>query len=972
MKEKKSVDDMDSTQDLLDSTLPNTPELVDSVLQDSDEDEIFFGSKTAKETSAPYAKSSRRDTICLTDVETSRRRSFKPAGRRKSREILLSQPVLQRDKTSSSLYSQENSIAEEEEDEVFGSSSSVQVLEVSSTVSDDGGELEIMSELDSDHQSINVTGRNSRRRRNKGQLVSLPSESSVKMVLEGNIEVERDAVALGEVCDDDAERRSDDKHSRREIYQNSSLESSCAFEDSDSVHSMVSKFSDVVLVLPEKSEELEIPVLEQTIGLDSVADLEVSNESSEDVDGYIDDSVEQQDEDSIVGPDVEMSGVEEFKFEEMNVKAVQDLTKSDALHADTTNASYNSGVVTFKTEISGSGLYDSFSDCTRDEFLQDTEIQEITGNIAEMADETDIKLTNVKRRIFDGESGMESNVHDEDSVGDPGSNIPFTLGRVSFETSATAFTLGSIDSELGDDEDNEPDVSGFCGDDSVFSRKSLGGNSTLSLSFDVPDDCREFTEDDVLEEEKNEVEVESLKIIETGINVCNTESVVPTVLVTEASIVCPSSNDESIASPEYIPPSPRLSYHTARSSSTDLSPMFDTTAEEMMLFEMFGESYDEQVEAMSVTEKIALKEMLGKRGDDEINLVAQNLHKIMQDKARESSIGSTVSPFSIPSSTPSFQLPPDVSPAQQESAHDHSEASPYQSFASCLSEQPEFRVPPSVTYHLPTTASLGRIVSKSPSPCKVSTPWIPPSPSPKFKAAVSPHRSRPPLSRLPIPVVTTPRQGSTPQQVTSTTPGSAKKYSRVNEMKAAAYAAVASPVAEYVKSNPAPPLVQNVRGKSAQRDLESTLVEVDDDKENMRRLSQLPPCPLPPANYQPGSVTEEQVVYETGPDYAYIPEAYGTINSSAKVTKHLARVKVGVTAEPVLKWNESCLVNDESLNSSPSVARYKAPVRSVLKQTRRDSGLFDESMMEMSVLKTKVVKKIARGRGGGRGSGRRK
>jgi len=189
-------------------------------------------------------------------------------------------------------------------------------------------------------------------------------------------------------------------------------------------------------------------------------------------------------------------------------------------------------------------------------------------------------------------------------------------------------------------------------------------------------------------------------------------------------------------------------------------------------------------------------------------------------------------------------------------------------------------------------------------------------------------------------------------------------------MKAAAYAAVASPVAEYVKSNPAPPLVQNVRCKSAQRDLESTLVEVD-DKENLKRLSQLPPCPLPPANYQPGSVTEEQVVYETGPDYAYIPEAYGTINSSAKVTKHLARVKVG-TADPVLKWNESCLVNDESMNSSPSVARHKAPARSVLKQTRRDSGLFDESMMEMSVLETKVVKKLARGRGGGRGSGRRK
>ena len=74
-----------------------------------------------------------------------------------------------------------------------------------------------------------------------------------------------------------------------------------------------------------------------------------------------------------------------------------------------------------------------------------------------------------------------------------------------------------------------------------------------------------------------------------------------------------------------------------------------------------------------------------------------------------------------------------------------------------------------------------------------------------------------------------------------------------------------------------------------------------------------------------------------------------------------------------------------SLNSTPSVARHKAPFRSVLKQTRvivlstksiknykfaasqRDSGLFDESMLEMSVHETKVVKKIARGKGRGRG-----
>ena len=100
---------------------------------------------------------------------------------------------------------------------------------------------------------------------------------------------------------------------------------------------------------------------------------------------------------------------------------------------------------------------------------------------------------------------------------------------------------------------------------------------------------------------------------------------------------------------------------------------------------------------------------------------------------------------------------------------------------------------------------------------------------------------------------------------------------------------------------------RNVKGTSAQRDLESTLVEME-DKENMRRLSQLPPCPLPAAVYETGTIAEEIIEYETGPEYNYIPEAYGTVNSSAKVTKHVARVKVG-SGQQGLKWNESCLVS---------------------------------------------------------------
>ena len=51
--------------------------------------------------------------------------------------------------------------------------------------------------------------------------------------------------------------------------------------------------------------------------------------------------------------------------------------------------------------------------------------------------------------------------------------------------------------------------------------------------------------------------------------------------------------------------------------------------------------------------------------------------------------------------------------------------------------------------------------------------------------------------------------------------------------------------------------------------------------------------------------------------------------------------------------------------SSSPVAKHKGPFISDLKQSRKDSGLLGESMLESSVHKTKVVRKIAReGKGG--------
>merc|ERR1711936_481490 len=101
-----------------------------------------------------------------------------------------------------------------------------------------------------------------------------------------------------------------------------------------------------------------------------------------------------------------------------------------------------------------------------------------------------------------------------------------------------------------------------------------------------------------------------------------------------------------------------------------------------------------------------------------------------------------------------------------------------------------------------------------------------------------------------------------------------------------AYAAVASPVASYVRNNPAPHLVQNVKAKKIDV-LESTLVEVE-DKENSSRLSLLPACSLPCAVYKASSARDEEKEdprLVAGTEYDYVTEAYGAVSCSAKVTK---------------------------------------------------------------------------------------
>jgi len=563
---------------------------------------------------------------------------------------------------------------------------------------------------------------------------------------------------------------------------------------------------------------------------------------------------------------------------------------------------------------------------------------------------------------------------------------------------------------------------------------------------------------------------------------------IPTVVVHEATLPISSSSeylDARPESPEEIAASPASQYYTAPSSRrhTSLgsaSLTFDTTAEEMALYEMFGQDYDEIVEGMSNQERAELKEKITNRSEDEMKVVAEKLKKIIQqsrpslaspsipailEEEQRLSIGSDVSPFSLASTAtpspcvipiivsedtkvsdsidPSIHRSPLAPPPDkrlhlsfEDTKKDDHLASPIfnhpnnRSFdveSSQIGDEnvvtiddtsnveenlpiPIFPHPNNLSilnddlgntddadyvqrntiktgftnnFMIPTASSLNKMV-KSPSPRKPLTQpvWLPPSPSPSklsignlnshsaaLKSPVSSSKRPAHQSRLPQLIRTPQNARSALTEVGNNgvkTPNSIRKADAVK----AAYKAIASPVATFVKNNPAPHLVENIKAKDMADPLESTLVEVE-EKENNARLSLLPSCPLPSAVYKASSAQDEDESAEAVDNYEYVTEAYGAITHSAKVTKHVARVKVPNAG---LSWSEDLFVNDESVNSSPSVARFKEPGRSVLKMTRRDSGLFDESMMNVSVVETKVAKKIARTgrRGTGRGRGKKK
>ena len=311
----------------------------------------------------------------------------------------------------------------------------------------------------------------------------------------------------------------------------------------------------------------------------------------------------------------------------------------------------------------------------------------------------------------------------------------------------------------------------------------------------------------------------------------------PSILVTPEESDCPASPESSVY----------LTAPSSRRNTGTESPLFDTTMEEMALYEMYGEDYDEVVAAMAKHEKLELLKKLESRGEKEIEEIQQKFGKIADSESStlscESaallgsrdpiiSTGSTISPFSLNSSVDTATPSPGIPSLEASRDTSLGEEILQESRSAAAVSSPTSLAVPQFTnnFMLPTTASLNKMNPRSPSPSpRKKTPWLPPSPSPSKGFLKSPHgsaRRHTPVSKLPQ-LIKKPALAALSEA--SPAPGSRTPISskRVAAVKSA-YAAVASPgksslllsviqlslsninfsVAAYVKNNPAPHLVQ--------------------------------------------------------------------------------------------------------------------------------------------------------------------
>lgn len=497
-------------------------------------------------------------------------------------------------------------------------------------------------------------------------------------------------------------------------------------------------------------------------------------------------------------------------------------------------------------------------------------------------------------------------------------------------------------------------------------------------------------------EEKSRAASRSSNVLETPSSSPDLQSVVPE---TPSNPGVPTAVPETPSDPDVrtvVPESPSSSDLTLESEekpgkndesvTSTCSDWFNTTREEMVLYEKFGENYDDVVNQMSHAEKEKLKEevkntkakteeelmaMAGKNlnQDDlegqEEEMVVEEEEKVAtpstslfvppiatqsQDEEMEEEVSSPSTSMFVPAIetlTPRPQTQTKATTSDQslgtaiakasaiKGTYDKSQATSKASSSKAASSGslPRDHLAPGSTQKrgLLTpgfrTPSASRVKTNSGSSLTKTVPnYLRPTQSSRRKD-LSPSKAaqESPATR---PLFPNPLESRTPSTIRNRVLGGLGGTPRL-------YDHVQSPVAEYISIQP-PPLVKTIRPKQSkflEEELEETLEEASPGKKPKF-------APLPEAKYVPSRVALEQKLTPTS-EQKELPKAFGaTKETQVTVVKHLGRVRVPKQAV-------------SEVSSAEDVELKKAPTRESMAPT---NNTMDESTMEVSMREVIKVK----------------
>jgi len=415
------------------------------------------------------------------------------------------------------------------------------------------------------------------------------------------------------------------------------------------------------------------------------------------------------------------------------------------------------------------------------------------------------------------------------------------------------------------------------------------------------------------------------------------------------------------------------------SSASTFSDYFNTTREEKILFQRYGEDYDEIVGQMPRSEKMRLKQEVGSMEAEDPNELIQQPPAEVSNAAASISTHSFIKvvekdedllkspPFCPENSI--FMPPTAVAPQQGSIEPSLTESVAAKTQAS--KSNPEMKTPgrfltagKSSNPEMFRTPTFSRVLQPSAAPSsggKTMPNYLRPTQSSRLKA--SPSKSAVSVSSSPaLPsggrMFAHPLGGSSSGVATfkfdpsspapgnflfskpSHTPQSSKLPVRRVAASGIDMKSIVSPVSQYIKSVPVQPLVAKIRPK-ASKFLEEELHGLsDEDNEEQVSAKTQQFTPIPDRHYVSSRVALEQQV---APDVQHrdLPRAFGMGNTTeATVVKHLGRMRVPKNLDL----------------QSPDGARLKkaAPRESMAVS----NNTLDENSMELSIREVKEIKKL--------------